>query len=104
MSTRQKMSMLCAILLLFVAGSAFAQAPTYQFAEAGTKNFIAETTIFVGDQISLDLWLTNADAPQIAGGAWIDFSGSTTQISYVSGGRCQMGGAEGCTGPWASYG
>ena len=67
--------MVCAIVLLFGAGNALAQAPTYQFAEAGTKNFVSETTIAPADQISLDLWLTNADAPQNAGGAWIDFSG-----------------------------
>jgi hypothetical protein len=51
----KKMSLLCAIFLLFGAGTALAQAPTYQFAEAGTKNFLSETTIAVGDQISLDL-------------------------------------------------
>jgi hypothetical protein len=95
--------MVCALVLLSGAGSALAQ-PTYQFAEAGTKNFITEDTIAPGDQISLDLWLSNVGAPQQAGGAWIDFSGSTDEISYVSGGRCLAGGAEGCTGPWVPGG
>ena len=99
----KKMLMLCscAIVLVFGAGSALAQ-PNYQFAEAGTKNFISETTIAPGDPISLDLWLTAADAPQNSGGAWIDFTGSTAEISYVSGGRCFIDGSEGCTGPWTS--
>ena len=71
----KKLSMLCAIFLLFGAGYAFAQAPTYQFADAGTKNFITEPTITVNTQISLDLYLSNVGAPQNAGGAWIDFYG-----------------------------
>jgi hypothetical protein len=96
----KRLLMVCALVLLSGAGSALAQ-PTYEFAEAGTKNFITEAAIAAGEQISLDLWLTNADAPQQAGGAWIDFSGSTGEISYVSGGRCLLGGAEGCTGPWS---
>jgi hypothetical protein len=90
------------LVLLLGAGSAFAQDPTYQFAEAGTKNFITKDTIAVGGQISLDLWLTNVGEPQFAGGAWIDFTASTAEISYVSGGRCMIGGAEGCTGPWTN--
>ena len=94
-----KLSMLFAILMLFIVGSALAQ-PTYQFAEAGTKNFISETTVTVGDQISLDLYLTNVDVPQNAGGAWIDFSASTAGISYVSGGRCLTPDTESCAGPW----
>jgi hypothetical protein len=76
--------------------------PTYQFVQAGTKNFIAEVSISPGTQISLDLLLTGVGVGnnQDAGGAWIDFKGSTAKISYVSGGRCLQGGAEGCTGPW----
>jgi hypothetical protein len=38
--------------------------------------------------------------PQVLGGAWLDFTGSTDDISYVSGGRCMLDGSEGCTGPW----
>ena len=96
----KRLSMLCAIVLLFGAGSALAQPPTYQFAEAGTKNFVSETTIAPGEQISLDLYLSNVGAPQYVGGAWIDFTASTTRISYVSGGRCLNDSSEGCTGPW----
>jgi hypothetical protein len=95
----KKLLMVCALVLLSGAGSALAQ-PAYEFAEAGTKNFITEAVIAAGEQISLDLWLTDVSAPQQAGGAWIDFSASTGEISYVSGGRCLAGGAEGCTGPW----
>ena len=94
--------MVCAIVLLFGAGTAFAQAPTYQFAEAGTKNFISETTVTVGDQISLDLYLSNVGEPQNAGGGFIDFSGSTAGISYVSAGRAFLDGSEGVTGPWTN--
>ena len=97
----KKLLMVCAIVLLSGAGTALAQ-PNYQFAEVGTKNFITEVTIPVGDQISLDLYLTNAGAPQTAGGAYLDFTGSTAEISYVSGGRCFNDGSEGCTGPWTS--
>jgi hypothetical protein len=98
----KKLLMVCAIVLLFGAGTAFAQeAPTYRFAEAGTKNFFdSETTVTVGDQINLDLYLTNVDVPQNAGGAWIDFSASTAGISYVSGGRCLTPDTESCAGPW----
>jgi len=96
----KKLLTLWAIIMLFGAGSALAQDPIYEFAEAGTKNFVSEDTLAPGEQISLDLWLTGADTPQSAGGAWIDFSGSTDEISYVSGGRCFADGAEGCTGPW----
>ena len=98
----KKQSMVCAIFLLFGAGFAFAQAPTYQFADAGTKNFITAPTITVNTQISLDLYLTNVGAPQTAGGAYLDFTGSTAEISYVSGGRCFNDGSEGCTGPWTN--
>jgi len=94
----KKISISCVVLMLFFAESVLAQ-PTYQFAEVGTKHFITEATISVGDPISLDLWLTNAGSPQNAGGAWIDFTASTAKISYVSGGRCLAGGAEGCIGP-----
>ena len=95
--------MLCVIVMLFGVGSALAQ-PTYQFAGTGTKNFITETDIVVGTQVSLDLYLSNVGAPQNAGGAWIDFMGSTSTISYVSGGRCMLDGSEGCTGPWQDLG
>jgi hypothetical protein len=95
----KKLFLLSTIVLLFGARSAPAQ-PAYQFTEAGTKNFITEDSITPGEQISLDLWLTDADTRQNSGGAWIDFSGSTDELSYVSGGRCLVGGAEGCTGPW----
>ena len=98
----KKLSMLflCAMLVLFGAGSALAQAPTYQFAEAGTKNFVSEITIDVGAQISLDIYLSNVGEPQQAGGVWIDFSASASNISYVSAGRAVTDGSEGVTGPW----
>ena len=63
----KKLLIVCALVLLSGAGSALAQ-PAYQFADAGTKNFITEDTIAAGGQISLDLWLTNADAPPECGG------------------------------------
>jgi hypothetical protein len=99
----KKLSVVCAIVLLFGAGSALAQ-PNYQFADVGTKNFITEIDLLVGDQISLDLWLVDAGAPQNAGGAWIDFTASTAGLSYVSGGRCLTPDTEGCAGPWVPGG
>ena len=95
----KKLSVLCAMVMLCSAVPALAQ-PAYRFALAGTKNFISAKTISSGTTISLDLYLTAVGAPQNAGGAWIDFSGSISGISYVSGGRCLASGAEGCTGPW----
>jgi hypothetical protein len=97
----KKLSILSAIVLLLGAGSAFAQ-PNYQFAEAGTKNFITETTILVNDQISLDIYLADVGAPQSAGGVWIDFSGSTGDVALVSAGRAFQDGSEGVVGPWTN--
>ena len=59
----KRLLIVCVLVFLFCTGSAMAQ-PNYQFAEAGTKNFISETTVTVGDQISLDLYLSNVAVPQ----------------------------------------
>ena len=97
----KKLLIVCAVLLLFGAGYAMAQ-PNYQVDTAGDpdKDYITETTIPPGQQISFDIYLADAVAPQYAGGVWIDFSDSTNFISYVTAGRALMDGSEAVTGPW----
>jgi hypothetical protein len=97
----RKILIVCLVLLLFAAGYAMAQ-PTYQVDVTGDpdKDYITETTIPPGQQISLDIYLADAVAPQNAGGVWIDFSDSTDLISYVHVGRAFEDGSEGVTGPW----
>jgi len=97
----RKILIVCAILLLFFAGYVGAQ-PNYQVDVAGDpdKDYITETTIAPGQQISLEIYLADAVAPQYAGGVWIDFSDSTDLIAYVSAGRALTDGSEGVTGPW----
>ena len=86
--------------LVMVLGAGYAQAQQYEVAPAGTKAFTTAEGVVPGGTISLAIWLTGANAPQFAGGAWLDFSGSVADIAYVSGGRCLSNGSEGCTGPW----
>jgi hypothetical protein len=97
----KKLSMLCAVTIIFGAGYATAQ-PNYQVDVAGDggKSFVNEVDISVCNQETLDIYLADADAPQIAGGCWIDFSSSTADIVYVSAGRAFTDGSEGPTGPW----
>ena len=68
----------------------------------GGKNFPMpqSITVNIGSIACVDLYLTNVDVPQNAGGAYLDFTGSTAHISYVSGARCYTNGGEGCIGPW----
>ena len=96
-----KILMICAVSLLLGVGYAGAQ-PNYQVDVAGDlgKDYITETTIAPGQQISLDIYLADAVEPQYAGGVWIDFSDSTDLITYVSAGRALTDGSEGVAGPW----
>lgn len=87
-------------LLLTVFGTGYVQAQQYEAATADTKDFTNEITIPPGEQISLDIYLTDVGAPQNVGGVWIDFSGSTDITSYVSAGRALTNGSEGVIGPW----
>jgi hypothetical protein len=103
----KKLPIICLLVMMFTVGTAHAQ--QYEFAPCGTKTFTTATGITPGGTICLDIWLTGVpdDYPpagpdtQFAGGGWLDFSFSTDDIAYVSGGRCLLDGSEGCTGPWA---
>jgi len=97
----KKLSMLCAVIIVFCAGFATAQ-PNYQVdvAGGGGKSFVTEVDISACDQKTLEIYLADAGASQISGGCWIDFSISTADIVYVSAGRAFTDGSEGPTGPW----
>ena len=96
-------TLLIVCLLLTAFGAGYAQAYQYGVAPAGTTYFTTLEGIFPGGIIDLDIYLTDVDAPQNAGGVWIDFSGSTDDIALVSAGRCMTSGSEGCLGPWTDY-
>jgi hypothetical protein len=90
----------CSLIMVF--GVSLAQAQQYEVALAGTKIFTTNEVVYPGGTIGLDIWLTNAAAPQNAGGAWLDFSGSVDDIAYVSAGRAFQDGSEGVVGPWTN--
>ena len=93
----------CSLIVALAAGHARAQ--QYEVAPQGTTDFTTFANICcAGGTIALDIYLTGVTAPQNAGGAWVDFTGSVSDIAYVSGGRCMQDGSEGCTGPWTSGG
>jgi hypothetical protein len=96
----KKLPIICLLVIVLTVETAHAQ--QYEFAPCGTKTFTTATGITPAGTICLDIWLTGANAPQDAGCAWLDFTGSTDDIAYVSGGRCMEDGSEGCTGPWTN--
>jgi hypothetical protein len=96
----KKLPIICLLVMVFAVGTAQAQPYLYEVAPAGGKNFTTAVGIPPTATISLDIYLTGVTAPQNAGCAWLDFTGSTDDIAYVSGGRCMLDGSEGCTGPW----
>ena len=89
---------ICSLVMVIAVGTTHAQ--QYEVAHEGTKTFTTAEALPPSGTISLDIWLTGAGAPQNAGGAWLDFTGSVADIAYVSSGRCLSNGSEGCTGPW----
>ena len=92
-----------ALLLGLMAGPVMAQAPTYSFdidPTDGGKNLQPSISIAPGDAVTFDMYLSNTPAPQNAGGFWVDFSGSTADVTYVSAGRALTDGSEGPVGPW----
>ena len=95
----KKLSIICALVMVFGVSLVQAQ-PTYQVAPAGGKAFTGAVDVAPGDPVSIDIYLTGVTANQNAGGAWIDFTGSTADLTYVSGGRALSDGSEGPTGPW----
>ena len=94
----KKLLTICSLLMVFSAG--YVQAQQYEVAPAGTKAFTITDTLVPGQQACYDIWLTGAGAPQNAGGAWVDFTGSVDVISYLIGGRALSDGSEGPIGPW----
>ena len=98
----KKLSIICFLVMVFTVGTAHAQLYWYEAAPCGTKDFTTAADVVPGGTICLDIYLTGVGVGnrQNAGGAWIDFQGSTSDIAYVSGGRCMESGTEGCNGPW----
>ena len=92
----KKILFACALALMSAIGTAHAQ--QYEVAPCDTKDFTAAADVVPGGNICLDIWLTSANAPQNAGSAWLDFTGSVADIAYVSAGRCLADGSEGCIG------
>jgi len=98
----KKLSIICLLVMVFSVGTAHAQPYPYEVAPCGTKDFTTAADVVPGGTICLDIYLTGVGVgnKQNAGSAWLDFSTSTADIAYVSGGRCMLDGSEGCTGPW----
>jgi hypothetical protein len=62
------------------------------------KSFDDNAHIAVDSQFSVDIWMCDVFASQLAGGFWINFAGSTDEISYVS--TSLYDNSTG-SGPWA---
>jgi len=97
----QKLSIICALLMVFSVS--LVQAQQYSVDDAGEagKTFITTESLAPGASTTLDIYLEDAGVPQNAGGVWIDASGSVADVSIVSAGRAMADGSEnGVTGPW----
>ena len=109
----KKLSILCVLLsvLGFTVSTPFAATYQIDILEPGNpggwteslKTFDTEFTT-TPQTLEMDIWITDAPGSATAGGFWLDFSGSTDKISYISAGRYLDNGAEAGTGPWASGG
>ena len=93
----KKLLMICAIVMVIGVGQAMAA--NYAVTTDG-KPFDSAATLAPGQQITFEIYLEAASGTATAGGAWVDFSGSSSVISYVSAGRALTDGSEGVTGPW----
>jgi len=83
----RKLSIICMLaLILGISQKNTLAAPTYAVDDASVpgKIFVTEVTTIPGAQITLDIYLSDAPGPATTGGVWIDFSGSTDLLSYVS--------------------
>ena len=96
----KKLPIICLIVMVFAVGTAHAQPYPHEVAPCGTKDFTTAADVVPGGTLCLDIYLTGVGVgnKQNAGSAWLDFSTSTADIAYVSGGRCMSDGSEGCTG------
>jgi len=99
----KRLSIVCAsfLLLCLTVTKAFPE-EVYRidFSPDGTKSFEAEYTVSPGQQFNIDIYLSECEYDFFAGGFWLDWTGSTDLISYVSGGRALADGSEGLVGPW----
>jgi hypothetical protein len=97
----KKLSIICALVMVFSVS--LAQAQQYEVTLAGDTVANAITAIGVppNASLALDVYATGMAATEASGGFWLDFTGSTANIAYVSAGRCMTDGSEGCTGPWS---
>jgi hypothetical protein len=97
----KKLSIICALVMVFSVS--LAQAQQYEVTLAGDTVANAITAIGVppNASLALDVYATGMAATEASGGFWLDFTGSTADIAYVSAGRCMTDGSEGCTGPWS---
>ena len=74
----------CALLFGLMAGPVMAQTYIFDVDPTAGKDIQTDITISAFDSVTLDMYLSGAGAPQNAGGFWLDFTGSTADISYVS--------------------
>jgi hypothetical protein len=109
----KKLLIICLLIMMFSVVTAHAQQYLYEAAPCGTKDFTTTADVVPGGTICLDIWLTGVpddyyppgvSDPQNAGGVWLDWTGSTDLISYVSAGRALTDGSEGLIGPWTPDG
>jgi len=91
----QKLSVVCFSLLvvvLLLLDHACAVTYTTDVLEQGNpggwtaslKTFDEEVIANQGQSLTIDIWATDAPGQATAGGLWIDYTGSTNIISYVS--------------------
>ena len=105
----KKLSVICTcmVILSLVAVSAFAADYRTDVLEPGNsggwtsslKTFDDTYKIEAGQIFEVDIWLNNAPGPANGGGVFIDFTGFTDKISYVSCERYDNGVGE-LPGPW----
>jgi hypothetical protein len=101
----KKLSIFCVSFLLLCLTATKASPAHYSSDVApSTKTFVDAYDLALGEQVTIDIYLSEMPLPgcQNAGGVWIDFSGSTGQIAYVSAGRAFSDGSEGPFGPWTT--
>jgi len=98
----KKLPIICLIVMMFTVVTAHSQPYPYEVAPCGTKDFTTAEGLPPGGIICLDIYLTAAWGAHAAGGVWIDASGSLSDISIVSAGRCMNDGSEGCVWDWTS--
>ena len=95
----KKLTIIFVLIMVFSAGYTMAKEFAVDIAGDAVKDFVTEIDFSPGQQVSLDIYLSDISA-QNSVGVWFDWTGSTDLISYVSGGRAFTDGSEGLIGPW----